>query len=46
MKVVSVKRRAELKVDVSKHEGSGSSVSPQLGRHRNALCVNLRGLLL
>lgn len=46
MKVVGVKRRAELKVEVPKHQGSGSSVSPQLGRHRNAPCINLRGFWL
>lgn len=30
MKVVGVKIRAELKVDVPKYEGSGSFVSPSL----------------
>lgn len=44
VRVVRVKRRAALKVP--KHEGSGSSVSPQLGKNRNAPCVNLRGLWL
>lgn len=46
MKVVGVRIQTELKVDVSKHEGSGSSVSLEIGRCKNAPCVGLRGLWL
>lgn len=46
MKVVGVKIRAELKVDVPKYEGSGSFVSPSLGRHRNTPCIDLKRLWL